>query len=74
MEQDLVLYFSGWLKLDPERVLLYDLEKDEKKTAAEFLRERGNIQGLIVDSFNQADETSLDGDYEELTLDLEEPV
>lgn len=74
----LVCYFSGWFEIDVADVKLIDPQMEDPatgktvvKTAAEWLAERGNIDGLILESFNDANAEATDGSFEELTLKIE---
>jgi len=69
---NLVCMFSGWFEIDTDSVKLIDTETDECKTAAVWLKERGNIDGLILESFNDAHSDSSDGEFDQLDLSIED--
>lgn len=70
--QNLVVEYSGWFAIDVNDVELYDIKTDVSKTAAKWLEERGNLEGLILLSFREAEDKSLDGQFESMNLTVEE--
>lgn len=68
----LVCDFYGWFSIDVKDVNLVDVETGDTKTAKEWLEKRGNIDGLILESFREAEALALDGGFETLDLSLEE--
>ena len=68
----LICYFSGWFEIDVKNVDLTNPETEEIKTAYEWLNKRGNIDGLILESFSNAYADSLDGEFEQLDLSIKE--
>ena len=67
--------FSGSFQIDVNDVKLahWSNEGDPVvKTAAEWLKERGNIDGLDLEDFAQAFKDALDSDFQELDLSIEE--
>lgn len=68
----LVCYFGGWFENDVEKINLTDPHSMVTKTAAEWLADKGNIDGLILDSFNDANAEASDGEFTELDLKIEE--
>lgn len=66
-----VCYFSGWFERDINDVMLLDPTTGTIKTAAEWLVERGNITSLILESFDEEHSNATDGEFEDLTLTIE---
>lgn len=65
--------FSGWFDVDVEDVRLIGKGEDDDdviKTAAQWLEEQGNIHGLVLESFRDAEARSLDGEFEQLDLSV----
>jgi hypothetical protein len=69
----LVCYFSGWFEICIDEVQLTDPHHPDCKTqtAEQWLQERGNINDLILASFNEANEQATNGSFEELRLEIE---
>lgn len=75
MNKKLVCFFSGWVEIDVDDVLLTDPDEQglvPTKPASQWLNERGNINGLILDSFENLIDDATDGSFEELTLNIED--
>lgn len=70
--KNLLVQYSGWFSVDIEDVELYDMKTDITKTAAKWLEEKGNLDGLILLSFREAEDKSLDGQFEQLNFTVEE--
>lgn len=70
--KNLVCYFGGWFEIPVDQVLLVDPDNLEvKKTAAEWLEERGNVDDLILASFADTLAES-QSTFEELTLEIQD--
>ncbi len=68
----IICYFSGWAEQDADDVLLIDPHGDSPaKSAAQWITEKGNIDGLILDSFNEFNKYATDGEFEELRLEIQ---
>lgn len=70
----LVVMFSGWLEIDVNDVELDNIDGDEPitKTAAGWLEERGNIDGLILTDFSEVYKNATDGAFEDIDLSVED--
>ena len=69
----LVCYFSGWFEIFIDEVQLKDPHHPDGKTqtAEQWLQERGHIDDLILESFNEANKQATNGSFEELQLEIE---
>lgn len=74
MKNKLVVQYSGWFEIDADDVKLTDISGNEAvtKAASEWLAERGNIDGLLLESFTEAHNGATDGEFTELDLEIEE--
>jgi hypothetical protein len=72
----LVCEFSGWFEISIDNVKLTNPNADDDaeytKTAAEWLEEKGDIEGLILESFSEAVTTATEGEFMVLILSIEE--
>jgi len=67
----LVCLFSGWIECNSE-VMLLDPITDEVKTLAEWWEDRGNINGLMLNSFDDAKDNATDYDFSDVDLSVED--
>lgn len=68
---ELVVDFSGWCRIDADKVNLMDCTTGDVKTAAEWMAERGDIDGLILESLTDAMDNADDLEYSEIDLTIE---
>lgn len=67
----LVCMFSGWMECDVEDVLLTCPQTNVTKTAAVWLKEKGNIDDLILNNLRDMVTMSTDGEFEQIELSIE---
>jgi len=68
----LVCLFSGWFECDSDNVSLIDPTTDEVKTMAEWWDDRGNITGLMLNSFDDAKDNASDCEFSDIDLSVED--
>ena len=66
-----ICFFSGWFELRDETVLL-NTDTDESKTLKEWRELQDNLDNLILDSFGDASNKAVDGEFDECYLVEEE--
>jgi hypothetical protein len=68
----IVCEFSGYFAVDADKVRFLNTETDEVKTAAQWLKKRGNIDGLVLQSFTKAYVAAHDVEFEQLDFEIAE--
>lgn len=72
MDKKLVCFYSGWCEADPADVKMQSTITGVVKTAQEWLDDGVNFEDLVLYSFADLIKVSTDGEYEDLTIRIED--
>lgn len=71
-----ICYFSGWIEINPENTFIRRFEENNDLSenpilVSEELKTNPTLNSVILEQFEDASRTALDGHFEELYLKIE---
>ena len=66
-----VCYFSGWFDVSP-KTMVTNLDNDVTQTLEQELESNPTLKSVILECFEDASKIATDGEFDELSLTIEE--